>query len=279
MTVTQDCLVSVCVITYNHEKFIKECLDSILSQKTNFNFCVLVSDDCSTDNTFSILKEYAEKYNNVYVQSRCGLPKSTYNGRPTGNMNFIENFKRANTKYISYCDGDDKWTNNDKLQYQVDYLEKNSDVALVCSAKNQIIDNELQLNKPIIGDIKFSYRWLYFYNPIPASSVTFRKLDFAEPPQWYFSEMDVGDWPLWFIVSKGKKIYRTQKPYLDYRVHALGLWSRKNSSDKVITYLNVIKHLQTLHKSLLLSFSYLLHYVRYLLTKSLESAAACIKRG
>jgi glycosyltransferase involved in cell wall biosynthesis len=263
-------LVSVCIITYNHEKYIRECLDSVISQKTNFDFNIIVSDDCSSDRTLEVLKEYASKHPNLEIVSRCGLPKSFFNGKPTGNMNFIETLKKATGEYIAYCDGDDVWASSTKLQSQIDVLQSSSDVALVCSTKNQIVNGSLVEKKSLFPDIKFSYLWLCFYNPIPASSVAFRRSSFVEPPTWYMDKLDIGDWPLWFLITYKKKIYKFNSSLLNYRVHPSGLWSKKKSSDKVIAYLDTIFYLNSYHNHILLRLSHLLHFARYKVTKFYE---------
>lgn len=268
-------LVTVCITTYNHEKFIKECLEAVLSQKTSFNFKIQVSDDCSTDKTFEIIQEYSKKFPNVFVKSRCGLPKSIVNGRPNGNQNALENLDSVDTKYVAYSDGDDVWGDDYKLEKQIQYLEKNLDVALTCSSKNQIINETLIPGKSYFSGFKFSYRWLYFFNPIPASSVVFRKIDFKWPPSWYFEELSIGDWPLWFIISKDKRIYKFKESFLNYRVHPGGDWTQRKSSERVKTYLEIIRNLKKLDESILLSGSYTLHFVRYLFTLGIEK---CFKK-
>lgn len=96
-------IVSICTITYNHEKFIEEALDSFLMQETNFPFEIVVDDDCSPDATAEIIKKYMQKYPNIMnVRLR---------EKNVGSMqNFLENMQRAKGKYIALCEGDDYWT-------------------------------------------------------------------------------------------------------------------------------------------------------------------------
>ena len=108
--------VTVCVVTYNQEKYIAQCLQSIVDQKTNFEFEVIVSDDCSTDKTRKIIEEFASKYSNVKPLLR------------TENIGAFENFKQthalAKAEFVCHCDGDDYWLPG-KLQIQADYLQEN----------------------------------------------------------------------------------------------------------------------------------------------------------
>ena len=115
-------LVSVCVITYNHGKYIRQCLDGILMQKVNFPYEILIHDDASPDDTADIIREYWEKYPTVIKPIL-----QTENQYSQGFMPSKFNFDRAKAKYIAQCEGDDYWTDDGKLQMQVDFLEENSE--------------------------------------------------------------------------------------------------------------------------------------------------------
>lgn len=120
-------LVSICCITYNHEKYIKQCLDGVLMQQTNFEFEVLIHDDASTDDTTVIIREFEKKYPNIVKPIY-----QTENQYSKGiNPDFTYNYPRAKGKYIAVCEGDDYWTDPLKLQKQVDFLEENEDFGLV----------------------------------------------------------------------------------------------------------------------------------------------------
>lgn len=258
-----DVLVSVCVITYNHEKYISQCLDSILSQETSFKFNVFVSDDCSNDQTLAIIEGYEKRFPNVHAFSRCGMEKSIVNGKPTGNMNFVENLKRATGKYIAICDGDDFWSSSDKLQIQFNILQNRTDVAIVCSSKNNLHGDRLTLGRSLIPDLVFSSKWLSFYNPIPSSSVLFRKNLFQDPPRWFFDKSEAGDWPLWFQVSRNYKIFKISRPLLNYRVHQGNFWMNKSKSERSLSALNVVRNLWHEYHSVLLLISLFAHTCRY----------------
>jgi glycosyltransferase involved in cell wall biosynthesis len=115
-------MVSINCITYNHENFIKKCLNGFLSQKTNFEFEILVHDDASIDNTPNIIREYERKYPELIkpiIQN-----ENQYSKGKSISANF--NFPRAKGKYIAMCEGDDYWSDPLKLQKQFDLMEKNS---------------------------------------------------------------------------------------------------------------------------------------------------------
>src|SRR4030042_2430256 len=116
-------LVDVAMGTYNHEKFSAQALESVLSQRTNFSYRIIISDDCSTDNTRAIIMSYAEKHPGkiitIFPQKHVGL---LHPDRP-----FIKVLKQCTAKYIALLEGDDYWTEPYKLQKQVDFLKTHAD--------------------------------------------------------------------------------------------------------------------------------------------------------
>ena len=115
--------VSVCVITYNQGAFISKAVNSALIQKTNFEYDIIIADDCSTDDTTQILTELRDRYPNkiklLLRNKNVGAAK-----------NWIELIRYPRSKYIAYLEGDDYWSDTEKLQKQHDALEINSNVSL-----------------------------------------------------------------------------------------------------------------------------------------------------
>lgn len=112
--------VSISCMTYNHEKYLRQALDSMLMQKTTFAYEIIVHDDVSTDNTAAIINEYAEKY--PYIIKPILQTENQYSKNVSITHKFI--LPAAIGKYIAYCEGDDYWTDPYKLQKQVDFLEE-----------------------------------------------------------------------------------------------------------------------------------------------------------
>lgn len=112
---------SILCITYNHEKFIRQTLDSFVMQKTNFPFEVLVHDDASTDKTADIIREYEKKYPDII---RPIFQKENQFSKGIDVMRHFV-FPKIQGEYVAICEGDDFWTDENKLQKQVDFLEKN----------------------------------------------------------------------------------------------------------------------------------------------------------
>lgn len=108
-------LVSIVCISYNQEKYIKDALDGFVMQKTEFPFEIVISDDCSTDNTRQIIADYKTRY-----------PNLIHDVSPDENKGMVENWKhvhlQAKGEYIAFCEGDDYWTDSLKLQKQVEYM-------------------------------------------------------------------------------------------------------------------------------------------------------------
>jgi glycosyltransferase involved in cell wall biosynthesis len=135
-------LVTICCITYNHEKFIQEALDGFLMQKTNFSIEIIIHDDASTDNTANIIREYQAQY--PHLIKPVFQTENQYSSVGFGFISSI--FQQAQGKYIALCEGDDYWTDPLKLQKQIDFLEANPDFA-ICFHQAQVLEQgELKNN-------------------------------------------------------------------------------------------------------------------------------------
>ena len=123
-----DFKVAVCLVTYNQEKYICQAIDSILKQKTDFHVAIFVGDDCSTDQTSSMLEKYQLLYPNRFfvlrTEKNVGVVVNTYNV-------FKEIFLNHEYRYVAMLDGDDWWSDDNKLQKQVDFMEANKEYAFV----------------------------------------------------------------------------------------------------------------------------------------------------
>ena len=129
-------LVSICCLTYNHEPFIRKCLDGFLMQETTFPVEILIHDDASTDGTDDIIREYTEKYPDKIFP--LFEEENKYSNGYKGKMDFF-NYNRVRGKYIATCEGDDYWTDPLKLQKQVDFMESHPEYS-VCFHKCRHFD-------------------------------------------------------------------------------------------------------------------------------------------
>lgn len=116
-------LVSIVCITYNHEPYLRQALDGFLMQRTTFPVEIILAEDCSTDGTRAICEEYAKRYPDKirYIWSETNV------GAVANERRAIE---AASGKYLAFCEGDDYWTDADKLQLQVDWLETHPDYSV-----------------------------------------------------------------------------------------------------------------------------------------------------
>lgn len=125
-------LVSIQCLVYNHEPYLRKCLDGFVMQKTNFNFEAIVHDDCSTDKSCAIIREYAEKYPDIIKPI---YEKENQYSKHDGSLNRIMD-NASIGKYVAICEGDDYWIDPLKLQKQVDFLESHPDFDMVRTDSN-----------------------------------------------------------------------------------------------------------------------------------------------
>lgn len=137
----QDIMVTVTVVTYNQEKWIRQTLDSILAQETEYSYEVIIGEDHGTDGTRAICQEYADKYENVTL-----LPSPTNLGVTE---NWIQCIQAGTGKYIMSCAGDDYWHNPNKIQLQVDFMEAHPDCVVCHTDIDEYNDNYGSLKKSI----------------------------------------------------------------------------------------------------------------------------------
>lgn len=159
MKIENEIKVSVCIVTYNQEKYIAECLESLVNQVTNFKYEIIVGEDCSVDSTRVIVQRFVEKYPDLIV------PLFHKN-----NIGAVENikqvYKKARGKYIAHIDGDDLAL-PEKLQEQFDILEKNPDCSICVHNMDAIDGNSLPMKRqfPIFDEKKYNLIDMYLINP------------------------------------------------------------------------------------------------------------------
>jgi glycosyltransferase involved in cell wall biosynthesis len=220
-------LVSICCLAYNHERYISECLDGFISQRTTFPFEVLIHDDASNDTTASIIEEYTVKFPNLIkpiYQKENQFSKGI-------RVNTIYNFSRAKGKYIALCEGDDYWIDPLKLQNQVDFLEKNPDYVLCHTDINYKIEAEDEIIPGTIAESDTTtIKELFVKNHVSTLTVMFRNniLDFNK----ISGSLSVGDWPLYVLLSQYGKLKRL--PFVSgvYRIHDSNNFYKNNYLEK-----------------------------------------------
>lgn len=204
-------LVSICCLTYNHEPYIRQCLEGFLMQKVNFRFEVLIHDDASTDKTPQIIREYEEKYPKTIKPIYQNENQYSKGVRVT----WVYQFPRAKGKYIALCEGDDYWIDPDKLQKQVDFLELNPNYGMVCTDYNKYFQRNNKFKRHCFRYSKYKEivkfeDYILDMSSIGTSTVMFRKEVTSNYRNEIYDSVKkkfiVGDTPLWLYISANSKI-------------------------------------------------------------------------
>lgn len=135
---SREPLATIMIVTYNHSKYIASAIDSVLEQKTNFDFNIHIIEDCSDDGTQDILRAYKKKY-----PKKIKLFMNAKNiGFKVTQKNFFRGINTIKSKYFAILEGDDLWCHNEKLQHQVDFLEKNPEYVAHAHNTVKFYDNQ-----------------------------------------------------------------------------------------------------------------------------------------
>ena len=232
-------LVSVIMITYGHEKYIEEAIRGVFLQKTNFPFELIISNDKSPDSTDEIVKniiKYAPEnisVNYIHHPENIGM-----------HHNFTSALRTAQGKYIAVCEGDDYWTDENKLKKQIDFLEKNEDFTL--TFHNVFIRNGETLRADLDYEKRLSSKNVYTINDLSKGnfihtlSVVFRNMK-IEFPEWYYTSF-LGDYPIWLWLSKKGKIKYFPEKMGVYREN-VGVWSGKSQEEREFKTMLVLRNL------------------------------------
>ncbi|WP_375470714.1 glycosyltransferase [uncultured Nostoc sp.] len=208
-------------------------------QKVGFEYELVIGEDCSTDNTRQIVIEYQRKYSD---KIRLLLPEVNLGAH----KNFLNTFKACQGQYLAILEGDDYWTSNEKLQKQVDFLDKNLDFAicfhnvLVFWQDNSHSPAIFLHNQPKTSTIEN----LLINNFISTPSVMYRAGLVQEFPDWFY-EQSMGDWTFHILNAQHGKIGYIDEVMSAYRVHAKGVWSSKSRESQLketIRMLDTIKY-------------------------------------
>lgn len=246
---SDEIIVSISCITYNHAPYIRQCLDGFMMQQTDFAFEVLIHDDASTDGTTDIIKEYEAKYPNI-IKPMYEEENQWVKGR-RGSVVF--NIPRAKGKYIAMCEGDDYWTDPLKLQKQVDFLEENRDYVLTTHYYLQYFQ-EIQRNGDILpsklkGDIIYDLQdfisYKYWYTQ-PLTAVFRRNaLNLEHYGKFNYSK----DVTLFYLLLKEGKGLLMNDVMGCYRINETGVWSSASRQDRIIADLQTLKGIYDVEKS------------------------------
>jgi glycosyltransferase involved in cell wall biosynthesis len=249
-------LVSIVMITYGHENYIIEAIEGVLMQEVNFPIELLIANDNSPDNTDLVVKNFLKNH------PKSSIVKYIKHDENKGMMlNFIFALRQCTGDYIAICEGDDFWTNTNKLQLQVDFLEQNKN--FVGSFHNVSVKNTFNKNESLFyskskKSSSFGINRIISKNPIPTLSVVFRKTYLQLTKD--FSNFVVGDWPLHILIAQFGDYYYINKNMGCYRIHEGGVHQGMNNWDlnRKIRYTERLLYMfKSINKSLL-KFNYVI---------------------
>lgn len=222
-------ILSVAIVTYNHENFIAKALDGVLMQRVAFDYEILVGDDFSSDKTREILRDYERRY--------PGKVKPVFRDRNIGTMrNVKEIFEMCRGRYMALLAGDDYWTDPDKLQIQVDYLDEHPD----CAFCHHAVDYVRSADGRKIRDYPpRRYRTersdpheLALINYVQAIAIVLRR-EWLPPFDERFLELKIEDWPLVVLLSQRGWIGYIDRNMANYQIHSNNSWANRPADYKI----------------------------------------------
>lgn len=236
----EEIMVSILCLAYNHEEYIRQCLDGFVMQKTNFKFEVLIHDDASTDNTAKIIREYEAKYPEIIkpiyqTENQLSQGKKIVNNILT---------PLAKGKYVALCEGDDFWTDENKLQLQVEALNSHPECKMCVHKVKVLFENQdkvsdfppFELKSGIIESydfIKMTESYIFQTSSYFFDGELFRT--YANENLEFKRLSPVGDVCFLFYFGCKAPVYYVDKEMSCYRKESIGSWCdniKKNGQEK-----------------------------------------------
>jgi len=228
---------SIILITYNQEKYIRECLEGLIIQNLPSDYEIIIADDYSTDNTLVIIKETLDNYKLNYIILNS-----------TGNLGITENYKRAyfacEGEYIAILEGDDYWTDPTRILHHIDFLDRHRECVMSFNRYVRFFEDDLNFDlSPFHSQDGFEYitsRDLARGNKLGNLSTcvirasVFKKLDKE------FFEMGFADWFLGLALGQYGLIAKLKEVSSVYRIHSQGAWSSSSKTEQIQSMLELI---------------------------------------
>ena len=248
--------VSVCVITYNQEQYIDQCIAGIMQQQANFAFEVIVRDDCSTDKTYAILCDIQKNYPSIIKLLDSSINLGS-------NKNLMRVFDAAEGEYLAICEGDDYWIDPEKLEKQVAALVTHPTINLCCHPS--MIESKGKIRrKKFMGGHSNKFKILSAYDVVQGNG------DFMSTPSLMLRRPAISSLPAWFgqtpTIDYYLQIYGSlhngcvylPDPMSVYRKNSVNSWSERmqTTSSKITFYLQFIDFFDQLHLDLGAKYQY-----------------------
>jgi glycosyltransferase involved in cell wall biosynthesis len=212
---------SVMMVTYNHERFIGQAIESVLAQRVNFDYEIVIGEDLSTDNTRPIVLDFERRYPGRILpllrESNIGAMR-----------NVAQTIAACRGQYLAFLEGDDYWTAPDKLQKQVDFLDAHPDRAISCH-RVQFLDETGSAESDVFPPHpagEYTIEDLLKSNFVMTCSIVMRRELIGRIPEWLF-QMELADWPLCAMVARHGTIELMDENMATYRVHPTSTWSSR----------------------------------------------------
>ncbi|MCK0206465.1 glycosyltransferase [Starkeya koreensis] len=217
--------VSVSIITYNQERYIGQAIESALSQKTDFDVELVVGEDCSSDATLAICRDYRDRYpDRIHLVERPGNLGAV--------ANYLETYKDCRGEYVAFLEGDDFWTDPLKLQKQVDFLDAHRDYA-ICFHNVLLVDDAGRPIRPLFSTLPDTSTAADLcegdYISTPSCMVRNRLVE--EIPAWMYT-LPGCDWPFDILNAEHGKIKFIDQTMAAYRLHGSSIWSSRPAYER-----------------------------------------------
>lgn len=220
-------LVAIHCLVYNHEPYLRDCFEGFVIQQTNFPFVAIVHDDASTDGSAAIIRDYAEKYPDIFKPIyEIDNQYSKQDGSLERIMN--EAIDATGAKYVAICEGDDYWIDPLKLQKQVNILEADDTLIAVCSNTAIVDDKSHILNSKrgnvVKDDVEGRYTLRDFFknnHQYPTASVMYVTAHKKEIRKKFFRTRNafLGDWTMWICLHIFGDFYYVNDSMVAYRIN------------------------------------------------------------
>ena len=238
-------MVTVCILTFNHEKFVDKCLEACLDQICDFRVEILVHDDASVDETQAILRSYASRYPSIFrliLQDENQYSKGT-------NPHYGYVLPNATGRYVAFCDGDDFWQDEDKLARQILVLESDPSIALTYGPVSGFDEagDVTEYQGGVTHDL--SANALKGAPPINTLTVVCRNIFQSVPISLYARTSTIGDLTVWAALGyHGSGKYLADLLPAKYRLHGGGLISQQNPDRQQMMSAICYAHIAAFHQ-------------------------------
>ncbi|WP_330745024.1 glycosyltransferase family 2 protein [Chryseobacterium sp. CP-77] len=237
--------ISVIMLTYNHAPYLKEAIEGVLSQKTDFPFELVICNDNSPDDSDRVISEFAKQYPNII----------RYFNHKT-NIGFVENqrfaFAQAQGKYLAYCEGDDYWIDPQKLQFQYDFLENNSEYVMVTARNLLFHQDENKLTEDgkdsmFNGQKYIDYTQDSFFVQRPTQTFTYLIRKDCIDEKWIDIYPNYRDLYYFYHALEFGKGRSFNKVVGVYRLHSGGVYSSLETEKQYRTSIDIFKNIKRIN--------------------------------